>query len=82
VGKLDALEHVPVGTRAYVSGHTYVVTENMVISKTALAKRAVHLFQQDGPPQLVVVTCEGYDPSTGEYHDNVVLIAKKGSNHE
>ncbi len=74
-GDLDDLEHVRVGTVAKVDGHDYRVTANKVISKAALAKRAAHLFNQSGEHRLVVVTCEGYDPTTGHFDNNVVLTA-------
>jgi len=38
-----------------------------------LAKRAPSLFAQTGRPQLVLVTCENYDPATGHYASNVVV---------
>jgi len=74
-GDLDDLENVRVGTVATVDGHDYRVTSNKVMSKEALAHRAAHLFGQSGEHRLVVVTCEGYDPATGHYDDNVVLTA-------
>ena len=74
-GDLDDLEDVRLGTVATVEGHHYRVTSNQVISKAALAQRATHLFDQAGAPRLVVVTCEGYDPATGDYDSNVVLTA-------
>jgi hypothetical protein len=34
------------------------------------------LFGSDGPPELVLITCGGpFDPSTGNYEDNIVAIA-------
>ncbi|MDH2413057.1 class F sortase [Nocardioides sp. CER19] len=78
-GELDDLELTPVGSTAQVSGIDYDVTSVSVISKAKLAHRATHLFAQDGASKLVVVTCEGYDPSTGHYADNVVVIAKPRS---
>ena len=74
-GELDDLESVPVGASARVSGITYEVTSVRVISKPALASRAADLFSQHGKHRLVVVTCEDYDPATGEYASNVVLTA-------
>ena len=44
-----------------------------VISKDELAKRAPALFAQTGRPNLVLVTCEDYDPATGHYASNVVV---------
>jgi sortase (surface protein transpeptidase) len=75
-GALDDLEEVQPGTRINVSGVRYTVTRNRVLSKTALARRATHLFSQRGSHRLVVVTCEDYDPVTKTYASNVVLVAK------
>jgi len=74
-GELDDLELTPVGSMARVSGVAYEVESVEVISKAELAARSAELFAQDGDPKLVVVTCEGYDASTGEYADNVVVTA-------
>lgn len=79
-GQLDDLEDVPIGAVVHIGTGRhrivrYRVVRNVVITKAELARRSSDLFAQDGPSKLVVVTCEGYDPATGEYHDNVVLIA-------
>lgn len=75
-GTFDDLEEVPVGTDVNVSGVHYTVTSNRIISKAELAQEATHLFSQRGSHRLVLVTCEDYDPATGHYGSNVVLIAK------
>lgn len=75
-GKLDNLEEVALGTDINVSGVHYTVSSNQTISKAALSRRAPHLFSQRGSHRLVVVTCENYDPATGTYRSNVVLVAK------
>jgi hypothetical protein len=74
-GKFDDLEDTEVGSTIKVSGIRYRVTEVKVMSKARLAKRAADLFRQDGPHKLVLVTCEGYDPATRTYADNVVVTA-------
>jgi hypothetical protein len=74
-GELDDLEHTPVGTSARVSGVGYRVVSVEIITKAELARRSSELFSQHGAPKLVVVTCEGYNWSTGEYADNVVVTA-------
>ena len=74
-GELDDLEDVAVGALAQVNGHDYEVVSNEVITKDELAERAPDLFDQAGSRRLVVVTCEGYDPATGQYDSNVVLVA-------
>lgn len=72
-GTFDDLEDLPVGTEGNVSGVAYEVVSVEVISKAELAERAEMLFAQDGEPRMVLVTCEGYDASTGHYDDNVVV---------
>jgi Sortase domain len=72
-GTFDDLELSPVGARAHVNGHSYVVASVKVISKDELATRAPRLFAQTGSPNLVLVTCENYDPATGHYASNVVV---------
>lgn len=75
-GELDDLELTPVGSVATVSGFRYRVVSVSIISKAALARRAPALFSQNGNPRLVLVTCEGYNWSTGHYADNVVVVGK------
>lgn len=75
-GTLDDLELVPVGQIASVSGVRYRVERVQVISKSQLARRAQRLFDQDGQPKLVLVTCEGFNPATRHYADNVVVTAR------
>lgn len=82
-GVLDDLEDVPVGDILVIHGWSrtehqklrYKVVYNQTISKATLAKKAQQLFSQRGAPKLVVVTCEDYNWSTGEYASNVVLMA-------
>jgi len=75
-GELDDLEDVTVGSLAHVNDHDYEVVSNEVITKEELSERAPDLFDQSGSHRLVVVTCEGYDPATGHYDSNVVLVAR------
>jgi hypothetical protein len=75
-GEFDDLEGIPVGAVGTLSGVRYVVKHVLVISKQALTRRAPSLFFQDGPHRLVLVTCEDYDPATGEYASNVVVTMK------
>lgn len=76
-GTFDDLEDIPVGIVGSLSGVKYRVTTVTVISKAELARRAPRLFAQDGKPRLVLVTCEGYDPATGHYEDNVVVTLRR-----
>ena len=78
-GELDDLELTKVGQVATVSGIEYKVDSVEVISKATLARRAPRLFSLSGEHKLVVITCEGYDPATGHYADNVVVVARPTS---
>lgn len=73
-GTFDDLEDTRVGSRAVVDGHRYEVSAVRVMSKEKLARRAPALFSQTGRPRLVLVTCEDYDPTTGHYASNVVVV--------
>lgn len=75
-GKFDDLELVPVGTMASVSGVEYKVVWVRIVAKATLAANATRWFSQSGPHRLVLVTCEGYDPATGHYSENVVVMLK------
>lgn len=72
-GTFDDLESIPLGKVATVAGHRYTVASVEVISKQALARRAPRLFSQTGKHRVVLVTCEDYNPDTGEYGSNVVV---------
>lgn len=73
-GTFDDLEDTPLGALAHVNGHSYEVKSVAVISKGELAERAPVLFAQTGRPKLVLVTCEDYNPETGHYASNVVVV--------
>jgi len=75
-GALGRLADVPVGSHATLSGARYVVARVEVVPKPELARRAPALFRRRGRPRLLVVTCGGYDPATGEYADNVVAVLR------
>jgi hypothetical protein len=75
-GTFDDLEDTPVGKVANVSGVRYRVERVNVITKAQLANRAPRLFDQTGDPKLVLVTCEGWDPTTRTYSHNVVVVAR------
>jgi hypothetical protein len=55
----------------------YRVTDVVTLHKDALPAQAPRLFGQDGPHQLVLVTCGGdYLGGTDGYRDNRVISAK------
>ena len=72
----DLHEKAPVGASMVVSGHVYHVVSNRDLSKLKVAQMAPRLFSQTGPHRLVVVTCDGYNPVTGHYRSNTVVVAK------
>jgi hypothetical protein len=54
--------------------HAYRVSSRRHVARTRLP--VDDLFDRDGPPRLVVLTCGGaYDARNG-YHDNIVVIAE------
>lgn len=77
-GALDDLETLVAGDRVHVQTvngrRTYVVTQVRTLGKGDLARRSQQLFRQDGPSQLVLVTCEDWDGSA--YRSNVVVTAR------
>jgi sortase (surface protein transpeptidase) len=75
-GFLNPLGKVSVGSTVTVSGTNFTVVSNRVMSKLKVAQIAPRLFSQTSPSRLVVVTCKGYNPVTGIYSSNRVLVAK------
>ncbi len=77
-GALDDLETLEPGDRVVVgskqSRTRWVVDTVRVLVKGELARDAERLFAQDGPPRLVVLTCEDWDGTA--YRSNVVVIAR------
>lgn len=74
-GKLNDLENVPAGATIKVSGVSYKVISNRIISKAELSRQAPAIFSQTGNSRLTIVTCENYHANTGIYSSNVVLTA-------
>ena len=77
-GPLRRLLGLGLGDRIQVTDEAAVVHLYSVTSRTTYRKadlpRAV--FRTDGPPQLALITCGGaFDRSTGNYEDNVVVLA-------
>jgi len=72
----DLDQKAPVGSKITVSGVTRTVVSNRVLSKLKVAQIAPRLFSQTSAGKLVVVTCEGYNPVTGHYANNTVVVAK------
>lgn len=60
-------------TRPDGSVRTFAVTGLQQFDKQALP---ADLFARGGPPRLALITCGGpFDPATGHYLDNVVVVA-------
>ncbi|GAA1973004.1 hypothetical protein GCM10009798_37770 [Nocardioides panacihumi] len=53
----------------------YVVERVQVFDKATLSTQAARLFRQDGPPQLVLITCADWDGS--RFLSNVVVVARR-----
>jgi Sortase domain len=73
-GLLDLRTGDPVEVTDAAGGtHRYAVASRTTYRKADLP---TELFRPDGPPQLALVTCGGaFDRRTGQYADNVVVIA-------
>jgi hypothetical protein len=78
-GALFDLPNVAVGSTIVVNdaagvSHTYRVERNESISKQVVP--LADLFQRDGPPRLIIISCGGeYIKAQGGYLDNVVVTA-------
>lgn len=70
---LQDLDAIPLGIVGTLSGVKYRVVRVEVVHKSDLPKYAQRMFRQDGPPQLVIVTCTNYDPAIHHHTDNVVV---------
>jgi sortase (surface protein transpeptidase) len=69
VGQGDPVEVTDAGGAV----HRYAVTSRTSFPKSALP---TELFHMDGPPRLALITCGGaFDRRTGNYADNVVVLA-------
>ncbi len=78
-GALFDLPTVAVGSIVTVTDQAGVAHQYRVTSNESIAKKVVplaDLFDRDGPPRLVVISCGGdYVKEQGGYLDNVVLTA-------
>jgi hypothetical protein len=77
-GPLETLLDLRVGDVVEVADAGGGVHRYSVESRTSHAKSGLppEVFRADGPPRLALVTCGGaFDERTGEYADNVVVVA-------
>ncbi|UDY24694.1 class F sortase [Nocardioides sp. Kera G14] len=77
-GALEHLERLHLGDRVSVSTGggqrvVYTVRRVGVYDKGLVARRAEALFEQGGPPRLVLVTCGDWDGT--RFRSNVIVIA-------
>nr|WP_252727726.1 class F sortase [Curtobacterium sp. WW7] len=79
VGPFARLATVAVGSTVTVTGADGRATDYTVATVDLLAKTGVpwsSVFDRDGPPRLVLVTCGGeFDTSTHHYRSNLVVTA-------
>ena len=79
-GAFYALREAQLGDEVVVEGadgeeSRYAVTARASYGKAELP--IAELFRREGPHQLVLVTCGGaFDPATGSYEENVVVVAE------
>jgi LPXTG-site transpeptidase (sortase) family protein len=76
-GAFDDLDSLRAGDEVTVrtaAGRVrYVVSGVTIYRKSALARDAAHVFRQDGPGRLVLITCEDWNGTT--YLSNAVVFA-------
>jgi hypothetical protein len=78
-GPLETLLELGEGDLVGVADASGATHRYAVASRTSYPKSALppELFRTDGPPRLALVTCGGaFDERTGQYADNVVVIAE------
>lgn len=79
LGPFARLREAQVGTAVSVTDEDGTVHGYTVSSVDRIAKTNVPLdevFDRDGPPRLVLLTCGGaWDASIGHYEDNVIVTA-------
>ncbi|HEY0127387.1 MAG TPA: class F sortase, partial [Blastococcus sp.] len=81
-GPLETLAHLRLGDVVEVADAAGVSRRYAVESRTSYPKADLppEVFAADGPPRLALVTCGGaFDERTGQYADNVVVIAVPAS---
>ncbi|TWH75159.1 sortase (surface protein transpeptidase) [Modestobacter roseus] len=80
LGALFPLRDAQTGDVVVVTGATGAETRWQVVSRELITKQALPLdsiFNREGPPRLVLVTCGGpFDAETRSYRDNVVVVAQ------
>jgi hypothetical protein len=79
-GPLEGLVTLAAGDVVTVTDATGVAHRFAITSRASYPKSAggvpAETFRRDGPPQLALVTCGGaFDERTGDYADNVVVLA-------
>src|SRR3954451_12888763 len=79
LGVLAVLRSLEPGQRVEVTDAGRRVTRWLVVSRELVEKRALPLpalFNRDGDPRLVLLTCGGpFRPESRSYQDNIVVVA-------
>ncbi|WP_395639175.1 class F sortase [Pseudolysinimonas sp.] len=79
LGPFAALEGLPAGTEVVVTVEGGRQVRYAIESVTSILKREVPLaeiFERDGAPRLVMITCGGqFDRDAFRYSDNVIVVA-------
>lgn len=80
LGALAPLRTTEVGDVVVVTGATGAETRWQVVSRELITKQVLPLdsiFNREGPPRLVLITCGGpFIPELRSYRDNVVVVAE------
>lgn len=82
-GAFYKLETLKVGDKVLISHNNYTIKYSIVdvflVKKSELFKKSNIIFDDDGAPKLVMITCGGgYDFEESSYRKNVIVIAKPG----
>jgi LPXTG-site transpeptidase (sortase) family protein len=80
-GAFYKLETLQMGDEVFVSNNNYTIkysiSDIFLIKKSKLFKKSDLIFDDDGAPKLVMITCGGgYDFEKLSYKKNVIVIAK------
>ncbi|MPQ97752.1 sortase [Modestobacter sp. I12A-02628] len=80
LGAMAPVRSTEVGDEVTVTAADGATTRWRVVARQEFVKQELprdQLFARDGPPRLVLITCGGpFQPDTGSYRDNVVVVAE------
>jgi LPXTG-site transpeptidase (sortase) family protein len=80
-GAFYKLETLKVGDKVFISHNNYTIkyfiADVFLVKKSELFKKSNIIFDEDGAPKLIMITCGGgFDFKKFSYRKNVIVIAK------